>query len=350
MDVGECVEDTSKTVQRSIGAAGRSSVSVAVLTALAASLVPLASKADVVVEPVTGSLSPELRLQIEASLENVVPGAAAAYGVDGRLTVAAEENGDGGVSLAVELSRDAGVPVRLTRTAVRAEAAAELRALVREVLRAAAAPAGSGAAARPSFGGAEEGTAPGAAGAAELRAPYDPQKAAGLTLSVTLGGMLVGGALFAGAFAVDDSSGTPAMAIAGSAIFGLGLIVGPSLGHFYVHNTGQAVLGIVLRSVFSAAAPAFFVGAAFQGFMTDGDDAEEARAERNAQGLLAGGILVSIAGVASAVIDLATTPLAVQHANERETAQKVSGVSFAPIVAPGRNGAATAGLAFSMRF
>ena len=35
---------------------------------------------------------------------------------------------------------------------------------------------------------------------------------------------------------------------------------------------------------------------------------------------------------------------------EREAAQKVSGVSLAPIVAPGRNGAATAGLAFSMRF
>ena len=156
---------------------------------------------------------------------------------------------------------------------------------------------------------------------------------------------MVGGALIGSAFAVDKDAGRVSMLTTGASICGLAFVVGPSLGHFYVHNRKQAAWGLVLRTVFSAAAPVFFAlsfGAGFSAMGGEGSGGEEV--------FFIFGTIFSAASVISAILDLATIPRAVQRANEKDAENKISGVAFAPLVAPGPNGSTTAGLAFSMRF
>lgn len=89
-------------------------------------------------------------------------------------------------------------------------------------------------------------------------------------------------------------------------VFGSGLIVGPSFGHFYADNTQQAVTGIALRT---ARATALLVGV-------------EDSFRQNSSG---GPEVVSVIGlvtvVGSAVYDIATAAHAAREYNERHDRQ-----------------------------
>jgi hypothetical protein len=185
-----------------------------------------------------------------------------------------------------------------------------------------------------------------------LNSPYDRKKALWLSLGPTLGGVVLGGALVGSAFAVDKDTGRVTMIGIGWSITGLAFIIGPSLGHFFVKNNKQAVLGLVLRTVFSVAAPLLFNAGFWTGWSAgmSGEGGSGAVAA-----FFVFGALSSAVGLAWAIIDLATIPRAVQRANEKalerkEAEQKISGIAFAPMLAPGPYGSTTTGLAFSMRF
>jgi hypothetical protein len=133
----------------------------------------------------------------------------------------------------------------------------------------------------------------------------------------------------------------------GASIVGLAFVIGPSLGHFWVKNNRQAVLGLVLRTVFSAAAPVLFNAGFWTGWSAGmgGEGSSGAGAA-----FFVFGALSSAVGLTWAIVDLVTIPRAVQRANEKAAGQEMSAVAFAPLIAPGPNGSTTAGLAFSMRF
>lgn len=89
-------------------------------------------------------------------------------------------------------------------------------------------------------------------------------------------------------------------------VFGSGLVVGPSFGHFYANNTRQAVTGIGFRA---AGATAFIVGL---------EDAVGADASEGAEAITVVG-LVTV--VCSAVYDIGTADDAVRRYNERHRRQ-----------------------------
>jgi hypothetical protein len=322
---------------------------IAVVAAFAWVIIPFESAAEITVEPPTGSADPTLMEKLRVSVETVASGAATAYGVDGRLLLSVDTSGED-VTLAFELVlSDGSAPVRESRTVERESAAAEVRAVARAMIRAVA-ERRSGTVSQDSEG-SKESPQPERDWPA-LDSPYSRKKALWLSLGPTLGGVVLGGTLIGPAFAIENDSGRVAMLGIGVSITGLAFIIGPSLGHFWVKNNKQAVLGLVLRTVFSAAAPVLFNAGFWTGWSA-GMGGEGSSGAGTA--FFVFGALSSAVGLTWAIVDLATVRRAAQRANEKAAAEKeadakISNVSFAPLFAPGPNGSTTAGFAFSMRF
>ena len=96
-------------------------------------------------------------------------------------------------------------------------------------------------------------------------------------------------------------------------VFGVGLIVGPSLGHFYADNDLQAGIGIGVRLLGGAVV---VVGLArigltvFEILLGDPSSSIELKEARRLAGI--GGGIVSV----SALVDIVTAPIAAQNYNE----------------------------------
>jgi hypothetical protein len=314
----------------------------AVLTALVGVAISPESSAAITVEPPTGSAEPALIEQLRVSVGTVVSGAATAYGVDGSLRMTVDTS-EADVTLSLELvPSDGSAPARESRTVARASAAIQARAMAREAIRAVAERRDAASAQAPE---GEKGSPQPARDRPALNSPYGRKRALWLSLGPTMGGAVVGGALIGAAFAVPEDGGRVPMLTIGASICGLAFVIGPSLGHFHVHNHRQAALGLALRTVFSAAAPVFFAlsfGAGFNAMGGGGSGGEEV--------FLIFGTIFSAASVISAIIDVTTIPRAVQRANEKAAEEKISAVALAPMLAPGPNGSTTIGLTFSMRY
>jgi hypothetical protein len=97
-------------------------------------------------------------------------------------------------------------------------------------------------------------------------------------------------------------------------VFGIGLIVGPALGHIVAHNTLQAGIGIGLRAVAGGVAVVGLAGTVLVEidevfFDGDSDGIDGPRARRMAG--IGGGIVL-----ASAPVDIVMAPIAAQDYNE----------------------------------
>jgi hypothetical protein len=304
---------------------------------LAAFVAPLPARAWVSVEPPTGDVEPALLAELGAALADVVAGAAAAYGVDASLRVEAIASGEE-VVVAMELRPAAdSEPLRASRTVAAPAAVAQARILARELIRAAA-PGRTALALEET--GPSTGKPTTARSLPPLDSPYDRSRAFWLSFAPTLGGIALGVGFIGLGAALDANLGLLA---AGSAISGLAIAVGPSLGHFYVGNYAQAGWCLALRTAFGVAAPLFLLRSVTAGF-ADGSGSRARSGESEA--FLALGVVSAAALGALAIFDIATAPRAAQRANERA----ISAVAVAPLVAPGPNGSTMAGLAFSMRF
>jgi hypothetical protein len=181
--------------------------------------------------------------------------------------------------------------------------------------------------------------------AAPLDAPYRARRALAPSLGVTLGGMALGAAVSLCVFATSD---------AWTLALGLGVAqaaqaLGPSLGYFYLGDTGRATAGLILRTALGAVSTSMF---SLLVYAIDDGDADVSIDDVTA---IAVGSAAAFAASVYALIDLATLRRATRRANARALEEKeredgTAGVAIAPFVAPGRDGATTAGLAFAMRF
>jgi len=339
---------------------------LAVFVALAALAAPFPSRAAVTVEPPTGNADSALLADLHTWLKMIAEEQGADSGVDAALRIDAAASGED-VTLTLELvPSDGTASIRDTRVASRASAAAQARAMARAAIRKAAPPRTEVA--------VQASDAPKTAPPPQpvrpvLNSPYDQRRAYWISVGPTLGGFALGGAFVGLAFAGDDSAGRVGMIVTGASLAGLAFLVGPSLGHFYIRNNLQGSLTLVFRALLSGGAAALFIGGSISsafssdpcGFMgcseedyENGVDEQEPD-DSGATGYFVGGALTSALAVALAIVDLATVHRAAQKANEKAAAAgqadaKISGVSFAPLVAPGPSGTATTGLAFSMRF
>ncbi len=166
--------------------------------------------------------------------------------------------------------------------------------------------------------------------------PHVPEeKSAGVALGLSLGATTAGVAMGALAFAIDDDS-AQAMLIGGATI---GVLVGPSLGHYYAHEKWSvgAVIRFVSGGVVAAGAVAIVVGATDEVVEGDGDS------KLSVGNVLLVGGLVGI-GV-GAVVDIVTAPRAAHRYNE----SLASNISISPTVLRSADGPAM-GFAVGGRF
>lgn len=338
----------------------RESMSLAVFAAVLGLAAPVAARASIEVEPPTGSAEPAVMDELRAAIETVV--VESAPEIDGVFWLSAEPSG-ADVAIVVELETSAGKEViRESRVASRASAAAQVRAMAREAIRVATPPRPEIVVQTPDA----PKKVPRSKAPPVLNSPHNQKQAFWISAGPTFGGFVLGGALIGLSF-VDDVLVAPL--VLGASIAGLSFLVGPSLGHFYVGNNLQGALNLVMRTLLSAGATAFFIGGVLNdssssdpcGYMgcseedyEEGVDKQE-HGDSGATGFFVGGALTATVAVALMIVDLATVRRAAQRANEKAAAEKaayekISGVSLTPLIAPGPNGSTTAGLAFSMRF
>ena len=181
--------------------------------------------------------------------------------------------------------------------------------------------------------------------AAPLDAPYRARRALAPSLGVTLGGMALGAAVSLCVFATSD---------AWTFALGLGVAqaaqaLGPSLGYFYLGETGRATAGLILRAVLGAVSTSMF---SLLVYAVDGDDVDASIDDVTA---ITVGSATAFAASVYALIDLATLRRATRRANARALEEKeredgTPAVAIAPFVAPGPRGSTATGLAFAMRF
>ena len=162
----------------------------------------------------------------------------------------------------------------------------------------------------------------------------DPERALRLSLIYTLSGVAAGGVLCGIGFGVMTAAHQAGFwfMIGAGIIGGAGLIVGPSIGHFYAKNFSQAIPMLIARSLLYLGTPFLFFGYVASGedlvFGTNdcgNDDCPEAKYDN---GFLVGGIITASLAVASTVIDIATTGLAAKKHNKRN--KKLPKVSVTP--------------------
>ena len=174
-----------------------------------------------------------------------------------------------------------------------------------------------------------------AGGGTDLKSDLvDPKRALRLSLIYTLSGVAAGGVLCGIGFGVMTAAHQAGFwfMIGAGIIGGAGLIVGPSIGHFYAKNFAQAIPMLIARSLLYLGTPFLFFGYVASGedlvFGTNdcgNDDCPEAKYDN---GFLVGGIITASLAVASTVIDIATPGLAAKKHNKRN--KKLPKVSVAP--------------------
>jgi hypothetical protein len=320
----------------------------AVFAALAA---PLPSRAAITVEPPTGNADPALLADLHTWMRLIAEEQGGDAGIDAVLRIDAVASGED-VTLTLELAPgDGSAPIRDSRTASRVSAAAQGRAMARAAIRTVA---GSRAATAAPAVGNEELPAPPAG-------PYDEKKLVTASLLVTVSGALAGAGLTIGAY--FSLEGMLGLGITGGVVGGLSLALGPAIGHLWVRNNVQGALGLVGRLALAGSSTALLMASTMVGFFgtwgsgceESGDcDQEVAEDDRTKRIYIGVGVGLEVAAVAWAIIDLAALPRAVRRANAAagpdSGKEKISGVSFAPLIAPGPNGTAVTGLVFSMRY
>jgi len=131
--------------------------------------------------------------------------------------------------------------------------------------------------------------------------------------------------------------------VAGLALMGLGVGVGPAIGHVYAEEWGHAVLTSLGRIALVGGGGTLFVF----GLMLDALSGEGQLSTRHSgagAAMMAGGAVMGLAGLCLAIYDVADAPSAARRANRRLTR-----LSVAPVVGPSAGGTQY-GVAVSMRF
>ena len=307
--------------------------------------VPHVATAAVVVAEPTGDAAPAFLAELKASLEAVVTEAPAELNAELRSSAAIT---DAGIDLVVELvPSDGSTPTRETRTASKASALAQTRAMGRSALKGSSpavtaptvqAPVETATVPRPA-----EVTPP----PEPLKLPppplpekYDRRGVMCLSFLPTVLFTVVGGG-----FAFLSATAEPAFGIPGMAIATIGLSLGPSLGYFWIGRTQHA---LILAGVRLAAVG---IGIAFMAMYVHtfvwGDDDIEARSK---PGYLAVSILGFTTALVAAIVDAALVGRAADHANAEWRDRKKPTVTVAPVAWSSGRGDDTFGLAVGGTF
>jgi len=140
-----------------------------------------------------------------------------------------------------------------------------------------------------------------AARAEDVPEPYDPDEALAQSLGYSLAVTGVGGLLLL------------AKPTFGATVLGLGLVITPSLGHFYADNWVQGALTASARLITATAAVVCLIGAAFPAKIDSDADPDAWTRERKV--FLSVGLVAAAATVGLAAFDIATAPDAARRAN-----------------------------------
>ena len=123
--------------------------------------------------------------------------------------------------------------------------------------------------------------------------------------------------------------------VVGFSVSGLGLVVGPSLPHFYVRNFKQAWPTMIGRLLLGGASGGMFAAAFTKECEEEGDEESEGFYPDPCidGGYLAGGIVTAVLTFALMAVDFATIGRATRRANLIRAEQSLE-LSVAPFVAP----------------
>ena len=316
-----------------------------------------AAGAVVVAEP-TGDADPAFLAELKASLETVAAEAPAELNAELKSSATLT---DAGVELVVEYVPFIGAePIRETRTASRASASAQARAMARGAMKTLTA-SNKEEATGPLVVGAQEKTA--APPPPPLPEKYDRKKALRMTVLPTVLSPLFGAGIFSlGFLALGDEDGEDgflACAAIGLAFSAYGLIFGPMTGYFYVGRTRHALAMMGLRLAVVATIPAFIGIWISSGFHADGlneDCAGTLEEEKHGCNHESSdfGLVATIISASALVVIAYTDAFLVGRAADRANAQwresqKVK-VQVAPVAWSNGNGDGTFGLAVSGAF
>jgi len=335
---------------------------------LAVVIVPDLAAAAVVVADPTGGADPAFLAELKASLETVAAEAPAELDAELRssaeLTVA-------GVELVVELvPSDGKQPIRESRTASRASASAQARAMARAALKAlmssssaatepkAQAPVVAATVPQP-----EEVTPPPELEPEPLPKPepppppplpepplpekYSRRTALRYSLWTTVFGVVVGGGMSTSAAAI------PAVGISGVAVASLGLVLGPSVGYFWIGRTSHA-WGMAGFRLAALGVGITFMTLYVKTFQWGDGDIEQ----KSNPGFLALSIIGITTGLVAAFVDAGLVGRAADRVNEQwrkdlsatGASRRTLQVAVAPVMLSNGNGDGTFGLAVSGTF
>jgi hypothetical protein len=321
-------------------------ISTAALLLLFGLAAPSFASAAVVVAEPTGDAEPAFLAELKASLETV---AAEATPELNAILRASATNSDAGVELVVELvPSDGDEPIRETRTASRASALAQARAMGRAAIRALVVPKSEAVSAVQKKVKPEPEPEPETPPPPPLPVKYDRKKALRMTVLPTVLFPLAGaGILSLGFLALDNDDGDAtffACTIFGSIFMATGLIFGPMNGYFYVGRTRHALAMSGLRLALLGTGVASTLASVLGGLCDEDESCNESP----------GWMVLSITSLTALVlvtyVDASLVGRAADRANEQwRESQKVK-VQVAPIAWSSGNGGSTFGLAVSGTF
>jgi len=313
------------------------------LVLLALFAAPRFATASVVVADPTGDADTAFLAELKASLETVA--AEATPDVNGELKSSAAVT-DTGVDLVVELApSDGRTPVRETRSASRASALAQARAMGRAALEALGAPNKEEASSPIVVVTQEKPVAP---TPPPLPEKYDRKKALRMTVLPTVLFPLLGAGIFSlGFLALDDENrndGFLACTVVGSIFMATGLIFGPSTGYFWIGRSRHALAMSGLRLALLGTGVASTLASVLGGSCDEDESCS----------VSPGWMVLSITSLAALVlttyVDAAFVGRATDHANAQWREKNKPTVTVAPVAWSNGNGDGTFGLAVSGTF
>ena len=314
----------------------------------------LAAAAVVVAEP-TGDVEPAFLAELKASLETVVAETAPEVEAELRSSATLAENG---VELVVELVPVGGETIRESRTASRASALSQTRAMARAAIKRPAPKPNDASAPAIAVAGAEAivSDSPRPDPAAPVR--YDRRRALALSLWPTSALVVIGTLMCFVLPEVVDGDGHVVFSYAvGPSLVALGAVFGPSIGYFYLRKTGWALGMSAIRLTFAVAATwtlleYFLAQPGWDECNGMGDDSEVDAClnERRYPALLPIGIVAAVAAVALAYVDAALVGRAADRANAQWRDGNKPRVQVTPVAWSSGHGDGTFGLAMSGSF
>jgi hypothetical protein len=323
-----------------------------VLLVLVAVAVPrLAASAVVVAEP-TGDADPAFLAELKASLETV--SAEAPTELNGELRASATVKDDG-VELVVEfVPNDGQAPITETRVASMASALAQARAMGKSVCRLIVVPHfREPSAVTPALVREVQSEA-----YATVPEKYDRRRALLASGIPTYSMMAIGLVLMCLAPATSNTSElvVPSF-ILGPIVAGLGVIVGPSLGYFYIGRVGRGLAMGGIRLALSVAAlwmilehelaqPGWDACNSFE----EDSEIDACLSKEEYPALLPIGIIAASLAAVLAVVDATLVGRAADRANAEWRERQKPMIQVAPVAWSGGRGDTTYGLALQGTF